>query len=113
MSDQEDISKFPHPLNQDVVEQVPVEKIAIDFDEKGRPQASVKTVMQKQTVRYIHVPKSRIRCPAGQHIFRVYNMQKYLFACTKCPFVRKVFPTTYRFDEATGKLIHRITGQAV
>lgn len=104
---------FPFPLDTDIVEQVPVKKLSIDeVDEKtGTAKFSVRTVLEKQTVRYINAPKEKARCRDGEHVFRVYNKKKYLFACTLCPFVRKVYPSTYMFKE--GKLIHRHTGQVV
>ena len=103
------------PLDVDIEEQVPVKKLVVDsFDEETETaKVSIKTVLEKRTVRYMHVPKTKHRCKDGEHVFRIFNRNKYLFACTLCPFVRKVFPTTYRFDRASGKLIHRITGQAV
>ena len=112
MSDQ-DVKDFPFPLNQDIEEQVPVRKISVDeIDEKaGTAKFSVKTVLEKQTVRYIHAPKSKARCKDGEHIFRVYHAKKGLFACTHCPYVRKVYPSTYMFKD--GKLIHRHTGRVI
>lgn len=104
---------FPHPLDTDIVEQVPVKKVSVEADKDGNITTSIKTIMEKQTVRYIHAPKEKFRCNDGDHVFRVFNMKKYMFACVKCPFVRKVYPSTYRFEESTGKLIHLETGQAV
>lgn len=108
-----DIKDFPFPLDTDIVEQVPVKKVGVDIDENGKVNVKVKTVMEKQTVRYMHVPKVRVRCPIGQHFWRVYVMRKWLFACTKCPFVRRVYPGTYRFIAETGKLINKKTGQEI
>ena len=110
-----DPKDFPYPLDTDIIEQVPVQKVSVDeIDEKtGSAKFSVKTIMQQRTTRYINAPLVKARCKPGEHVFRVYNAKKWLFACTLCPFVRKVFPTTYRFDESTGKLIHVITGRAV
>jgi len=116
MKNPEDFTKDTGiPLDTDIEENIPVKKITVDeIDEKrGTARFSVKTVMEKQTVRYMNVPKVRIRCPDGEHVFRILNKPKYLFACTKCPFVRKVYPSTYKYDQSTGKLIHRVTGRAV
>jgi len=104
--------EFPFPLDTDIIEQIPVRKMTVDsIDEKtGSAKYSVKTVLEEQTVRYINAPKERHRCTPGQHVFRVFNKKKYLFACVKCPFVRKVYPSTYMFKAETGQLIHRHTG---
>ncbi len=104
---------FPFPLDTDIEEQIPVKKLGVDIDEDGNAKVSVKTVLEKQTVRYMNVPKEKHRCKDGEHVFRVFDSGKWMFACVNCPFVRKVYPTTYRFDEASGKLIHRRTGQSV
>jgi hypothetical protein len=110
-----DASEFPYPLDTDIEEQVPVKKVQIDeIDErKGTAKFSVKTVMEKQTVRYINAPKVKVRCKSGEHVFRPFKPKKWLFACKNCPFVVKVFPNTYKFDESTGKFINRKTGQAI
>lgn len=106
---------FPFPLDVDIEEQVPVKKIVVDdIDEKkGSARFSVKTVMEKQTVRYMNVPKSKVRCKDGTHQFRPFNVKKGLFACLNCPYVRKIFPSTYRFDKESKQFIHRITGRAI
>ena len=102
-----DVKDFPYPLDQDIEEQVPTRKITIDsIDEKtGSAKYSVKTVMQKQTVRYMNVPKSKYRCKPGDHVFRVLDAKKGMFGCTLCPFAAKIHPAHYMFKE--GKLIHR------
>ena len=104
---------FPFPLDTDIEEQVPVKKLGVDIDEDGNAKVSIRTVLEKQTVRYINAPKEKMRCKDGEHVFRSFKPSKWLFACVKCPFVRKVFPTTYRFEQSTGKLLHRKTGIAV
>jgi len=108
-----DPKDFPFPLDVDIEEQVPVRRVTVDnIDEKkGSANYSVKTVMEKQTVRYMNVPKTKNRCKDGDHVFRPFNIKKGMFACTNCPYVRKVYPSTYRFVD--GKFIHRITGRAI
>lgn len=110
-----DPKDFPYPLDTDIEEQIPVRKVVVDdIDEKkGTAKFSVRTVLEKQTVRYMNVPKVKHRCKDGGHVFRVLNAPKWLFGCTQCQFSRKVFPSTYRFEQATGKLIHRRTGRAI
>lgn len=112
MSDQE-LKDFPFPLDTDIEEQIPVRKISIDeVDEKtGGAKYSIKTKMEKQTVRYIHAPKSKYRCKSGDHTFRVLDAQKGIFGCTLCPFAVRIHPANYMFKD--GKLTHRRTGRIV
>lgn len=112
MSDQE-LKDFPYPINTDIEEEVPVKKISVDeIDEKkGTAKFSVKTVMEKQTVRYLHVPKTKNRCKPGDHRFRPLDARKGYFGCTLCPYAVKIHPANYMFDE--GKLIHRRTKRIV
>lgn len=102
-------------LDTDIDEQIPVRRVVVeDIDEKkGTAKVSVKTIMEKQTVRYMHVPKVKIRCQDGEHIFRIFNMRKWMFACTKCLYVIKIYPSTYKYDQITGKITHRATGRIV
>lgn len=104
---------FPYPLNTDIIEQVPVQKVSVDeIDEKrGTAKFSVKTVMEKQTVRYIHAPKNKYRCKPGDHMFRVLDRKKGVFGCVHCQFAARIHPANYRFKD--GKLIHRRTGRIV
>jgi hypothetical protein len=114
MSDQsKDPKDFPYPLDTDIEEQVPVKRISIDsVDEKtGAARFSVKTVMEKQTVRYMDVPKTKYRCKPGEHVFRVLDKKKGVFGCTLCPFAAKIHPANYMFKD--GKLIHRRKGTVV
>ena len=113
MSDQKPPEEFPFPLDQDIEEQVPVKRISVDeVDEKtGSAKFSVKTVMEKQTVRYMHVPKVKARCKPGDHVFRVLDAKKGMFGCTLCPFAARIHPANYMFKE--GKLIHRRKGTVV
>lgn len=109
----EDIKNFPYPLDTDIEEQVPVRRLQVDsVDEKTQTaKFSVKTVLQSQTVRYIHAPKSKVRCNSGEHIFRPLNTKRGIFGCTNCQFAVKISPAHYMFQE--GKLIHRDTRRAV
>lgn len=104
---------FPYPLDTDIEEHIPVKKISIDeIDEKaGTAKFSVKTVMEKQTVRYMHVPKVKVRCKPGDHVFRVLDKRKGIFGCTLCPFSARIHPANYMFKD--GKLIHRRSGRVV
>lgn len=104
---------FPYPLDTDIVEQVPVQRVTVDdIDERtGSARFSVKTVMEKQTVRYMNVPKSKYRCKPGDHVFRVLQAKKGIFGCTLCPFSARIHPANYMFKD--GKLIHRRNGNTV
>lgn len=113
MTEEKDPKEFPYPLDTDIEEQIPVKRISIDsIDEKtGAAKFSVKTVMEKQTVRYMNVPKVKTRCRPGEHVFRVLQAKKGIFGCTHCPFAARVQPANYMFKD--GKLIHRRTLQVV
>lgn len=110
-----DAKDFPYPLDTDIEEQIPVRKITVDSidEEKKTATFSMKTVMEKRITRYMNVEPVKFRCKPGEHVFRVYNAKKWMFACIHCPFVRKVYPSTYRFEKETGKLIHLVTQRAV
>lgn len=120
MSDEQELKDFPYPIGEEIEEEVPVQKISIDeIDEKqGTAKYSVKTVMQKQKVKYIHVPKVKFRCKPGEHVFRPLNIKTGHFGCTKCPYSVKIFPTHYKFEPVgenpkLGKIIHRSSGMAI
>lgn len=114
MSNQtKDPKDFPFPLDTDIEEQIPVRKVSIDeIDEKtGRAKFSVKTVMEKQTVRYMNAPKIKHRCKPGEHVFRVLDAKRGIFGCTLCQFAARIHPANYMFKD--GKLIHRRKGTVV
>lgn len=105
--------KFPHPLDTDIIEQVPVRKFHMDpKTEKIRQVIEMET----RITRYVDVPKEKHRCKDGEHLFRVVDGGRGLFSCTLCPFTRKVYPTTHRFTgnlDTPGKLIHKVTHQTI
>lgn len=117
MSDHNEAAEFTKntgiPLDTEVIEQVPVRKISIDeIDEKtGSAKYSVKTVLEHQKVRYMHVPKVKHRCKSGEHNFRVLDPKKGIFGCTLCPYAVRILPSNYMFKD--GKLIHRRTLRVV
>lgn len=106
-----DAKDFPYPLDTDIVEQTPVQKIDVEFDEKGIPKTSVKTVMQKQIVRYMNVPKVKIRCAPGQHFWGHYDKKKWLFGCNKCRYVIRVYPSTHTVDLTAGTIQNKASGR--
>src|SRR4051812_26258679 len=107
----DDIKDFPHPIGVDIVEQTPVQKIDVEFNDKGIPKTSIKTVMQKSLVRYIHAPKDKIRCAPGQHFWGHYNKKQWLFGCSKCRFVIRVFPSTHTVDLTAGTIQNKASGR--
>jgi len=120
MSDEQELKDFPYPIGEEVEEEVPVQRISVDeIDElSGKAKFSIKTEMRKQKVKYIHVPKNKLRCKPGEHIFRPLNTKKGIFGCTQCPYSMRVFPTHYKFvptDDSgmLGKLVQRSTNKVV
>ena len=103
-----DAKDFPYPLNTDIEEQIPVKKVR--FDEKSNKLISTYELETRRT-RYIDAPREHIRCKSGEHEFKVINGGEGLFQCIKCPFQRKVYPTTHKY--VNGKLINKITNIAV
>jgi len=99
---------FPHPLNEFIEEDVPVRKLHYDQDTK-KVSSTVK--MEKMKTMYVDAKPEKMRCQTGQHNFKIANSSKGLFRCTKCPYYRQVYPTTYMFKK--GKLIHKVTGRVV
>ena len=95
-------------LGEFIEEEIPVQKVKFDPDSK---RVSVVTQMEKQKTMYIDAPKEKLRCRSGEHVFRCVDNGRYIFSCTKCPFSRQVYPTTYKYDN--GKLIHKITGKII
>ena len=102
--------KFTKPLNQWVEEETPIQKRT--FDPESRRFITTTEIQRTKTI-YYDVPKVKLRCQAGTHVFKVLDKHKYLFKCINCPFIRKVYPTTYKFDEKTGFLTHILTGTRV
>lgn len=99
---------FPKPLGEFIDEDVPVKKFQYDPNTR-RIFSSYQ--MEKQKVMYIDAPKEKHRCKDGDHLFHVINPRKGIFSCSKCPYSRQVYPTTYKFIK--GQLIHRVTGKVV
>lgn len=97
------------PLGEWTEEDIKVK--SIDYNPETK-RATVVDKIEKQKVMYVYAPKSKFRCKSGEHTFHVIDKSRWLFACDKCPFVRKVFPTTYRLTE-DGHLQHKVTGAFV
>ncbi len=99
----------PHiKLGQDIEEEVPVKKNSFD-PKTGKVFSTYQ--LEKVRTRYINAPKETVSCKTSGHLYRVADPHRWMFACTKCPFTRRAFPTTHRF--ASGKLINKATGQFV
>jgi hypothetical protein len=101
--------KFDKPLNEWVDEEVPVPRH--EFDPKTERVTTTYT-LEKVRTKYMKVKKETLRCPRGEHIFKVVDRHRYHFKCVKCGFGRQVYPTFYKFTKE-GKLVNRLTGEAV
>jgi ribosomal protein L37AE/L43A len=99
---------FPHPLNEFIEEDIPVKKIRFDANTGKISQV---TELEKQKTMYIDAKPEKTRCKSGEHYFKVINTSRGIFKCTKCPFHRQVYPTSYMYID--GKLISKATGKAV
>jgi hypothetical protein len=101
MKQDEDIKDFPYPLNQEIEENVPVKKHRID---PKTNRVSTTYELEKVKTTYFHAPKNKFRCKPEDHEFKSYDPKKWLFTCTKCPLVKKVYPT---HKLVGGKLVRR------
>ncbi len=104
----EDNKTFPFPLDTDIEEKIPVKTVKFDPETK-----TVRSVYQMETriTRYMNVPKEKIRCQDGDHIFKCVDGGRGIFSCTECPYSRKVYPSTHKF--MAGRLVNKKTGQVV
>jgi len=107
MADKQD---FPFPLDTDIEEDIPVRKNKFD-PATGKVYSVVE--LEKQKVRYINAPPEKHRCKPGDHTFIVINLKRSIFGCTKCQYSRMVYPTKYRYDEKTKKLINKFTQEVL
>jgi hypothetical protein len=101
--------KFPKPLNVFVDEEIPVKRFNLD-PETNKITTSDEVAIARTM--YIEAVPEKYRCKTGEHYFEpTIPLGHYIFKCRNCPFSRKVYPTTYRFEN--GKLIHKVSSQAV
>lgn len=103
-----DIKDFPHPIGVEIEEEIPVTK-----NQFNPTTGKVTTVIELEKVKttYLDIPKEKLRCQDGDHLFKVVDGAKGLFSCTNCPYHRQVYPTSYMF--INGRLINKRTGRVV
>jgi hypothetical protein len=93
-----------------------IEETIMVPEHKFNPETGRMTIvnkLEKQKTMYIHAPKEKIRCKAGEHSFICLDNHKYIFGCTKCSYKRIVYPVKYRYDRETKSLINRFTGEKI
>ncbi len=99
----------PHiKLGVDIEEDIPVKKNSFD-PKTGKVFSTYQ--LEKVRTRYIDAPKEAVSCKVGGHNYRISNPHRWIFVCTKCPFAKRVFPTTHKFIK--GQLIRKIDNQPV
>lgn len=98
------------PLDEFIEEEIPVQKNKFN-PVTGKVFTSYD--LEKVKTKYIEVPYEKIRCKDGEHIFKIKDVHKWVFSCENCNYSRKVYPVTYRYDEKTGGLFHKITGDRI
>ena len=98
------------PLNTFIEEDIPVQKIKFDPETKKITRV---VEMEKQQTMYVEAPLKKIRCKPGTHVFRVLDKNKYIFICKNCRYKTRVHPAYFSFDEKTGSLASKTTGEHV
>lgn len=99
----------PHiKLGEDITEEIPVKKNSFD-PKTGKVFSTYQ--LEKVHTRYIDAPKEKLSCKTGGHVYRIADPKRWIFACTRCPFARRVFPTTHRFIK--GQIINKASGQPI
>lgn len=104
--------QFDKPTNQWIEEDVNVEVTTPKFDEKTKTVSMEKEIKTfKQKTYYAESIPTKIVC--NEHVYKCLDKGKYLFKCTKCDWNRVVYPVSFKFDEATGILTRRDSGERV
>lgn len=108
------MTKFPHKTNQWIEEEVEIPTMTPVINE-GMKRVEFKQTTQKATRKtfYSDSPTKKVVCAGGEHKFRCVDKGKYIFKCRHCDFHKVAFPVTYRYNQQTGKLTHRITENQV
>jgi len=106
--------KFDKPINKWIEEDIEIPVMTPKVNEKEKRVEFTQTTQKaKRKTFYSDSPSKKIICAKGTHVFNCIDKGKYIFKCKNCDFHKIAFPVTYRFNEQTGKLIHRITGNTV
>lgn len=106
------MDKFDKPTNQWIEEDVDVKVMTPVFNEKTKVvelKEEVKTFKQKTF--YADSPQTKIVC--NDHRYVCLDKGKYLFKCKKCTWNRIAPPVSFKFDQETGILTRRRTGEQV
>jgi len=108
------MDKFDKPLNTFIEEDIEIPSFEPVVNEKEK-RVEFKQTTQKATRKtfYAHSEPKRIVCSGGTHEFRCIDRGKYVFKCVNCDFHKISYPVTYRFNQQSGKLTHRLTGVQV
>jgi hypothetical protein len=102
-----------HPnikLNEFIEETVNVKRM-IPKEVNGRIEMEVKDVPTKQRTMYIDAPERKIKCKDGEHSWYLKDNRRYIYACKKCGYHKKIYPVTHKFEN--GCIVHKITGERI
>lgn len=102
--------KFDKPVNEWIEEEVEIPSFEPRVNEaKKRVEFVQATKKATRKTYYASSPARKVICAGGQHKFRSLDIHKSLFKCRECDFHKIAYPVTYKFNQETGKLIHRKT----
>ena len=106
-------SEFDKPLDTWIEEEVDIpsfEPIVNEKENRVEFKRTTKKTLQKTF--YSEGRSIRAVC-ADHHYLPVGSKGNYIFACTKCDWNRVAPPVSFKYDQETGKLTRRHTGEQV
>lgn len=106
--------RFNKPLNEWIEEEVEVPSFEPIVNEK------MKRVEFKQTTRkatkktfYAKSEPRKLLCSSGEHFFYPKDRKKSIFACNRCGFHKVAYPVTYKYNQDSGQLQHKVSKKIV
>lgn len=101
---------YPFPVNEWTEKEIEVPALKGEFDDSGNFKGIKRgTKKAKQRTYYAQTTPRRVVC--SQHEYFVLDRGKYILKCKHCDWHMQTYPPTHKFDEATGILTYRKTGQ--
>ncbi len=99
---------FNKPIGEWIEEEVQIPVMTPQVNEKeGRVEFKQRMTTATRKTMYSDNKPRVVMC--RNHHFLSHDKKKSIFRCRKCNYHKIAYPVTYRFNQQTGKLIHRIT----
>ena len=107
LSDEEKLKADGKKLGEWMTEEKEIETHTL---KDGKIVKGTKIIQEK--VMYVKPQTNKVMCAPGKHDWYSLDPNKGIFACRKCKFQRRVYPTTYTFyeDESGGHLKRKDSG---